>query len=371
METDVPSPLPYRKVLRKLASPAILFYTLPWLMVLLTIGTISQKYLGLYAAQNLFFSGWLVWLGPVPLPGTYLTLGIITLCLLAKFLLYSPWKKNQAGTILSHLGVLILLLGGILTAATQKEGYMMIGEGQTSSSISDYHHRVINIQKNGETIGSLDFVDLQKQHSLTSSFQIPFKTEIVSTCANCQPEGTPRENGHGLAARISLSSLPSEKEQEANLSGLMFEVSGAGADQNGTYLMMEEIPHKPAITVNGETYVFSIERRQSPLPFSITLRDFTRTLHPGTDMAKAFSSDIMIVDGNSEWPYTIRMNEPLRYRGYTFYQSSFSLRPDGEYTILSVVRNQGRALPYLASAVIFAGLLLHLFLRLGKRGARP
>jgi hypothetical protein len=64
------------------------------------------------------------------------------------------------------------------------------------------------------------------------------------------------------------------------------------------------------------------------------------------------------------------MNEPLRYKGYTFYQSSFSLRPDGEYSVLSVVRNKGRVFPYLASLLIFAGLLLHLVIRLRERNGK-
>jgi hypothetical protein len=57
------------------------------------------------------------------------------------------------------------------------------------------------------------------------------------------------------------------------------------------------------------------------------------------------------------------MNEPMRYRSYTFYQSSFSIRPDGEFSILSVVQNKGRIFPYISSAIIFIGLLTHIIVR--------
>jgi cytochrome c biogenesis protein ResB len=109
-------------------------------------------------------------------------------------------------------------------------------------------------------------------------------------------------------------------------------------------------------------------RAQTELPFSIELQDFRREMHPGTEMARGFASDVIVHDGGVTWPYHIRMNEPLRYKGYTFYQASFSMRPDGEFSILSVVRNKGRIFPYIASVIIFAGLLLHAVLRL--RGAK-
>jgi len=47
-----------QSALRFAAKPYILFYTLPWLMVLLVWGTIAQKDMGIYEAQAMFFSSW-------------------------------------------------------------------------------------------------------------------------------------------------------------------------------------------------------------------------------------------------------------------------------------------------------------------------
>ncbi len=349
-----------RQWLETMASPAILFYALPWLMILLFFGTLAQRDLGLYTAQHLYFSAWILWLGPIPLPGAYATLGVITACLLSKFLLYSPWRGYQSGIILTHLGVLILLLGGMVTALSQQEGFLIIGEGQSNNGVSDYHKRVVTIEKDGKFFTSFDFDDLQKGQVLETT--LPFKVTIESTCRNCQPAPAKNaENRKGFAEQITLRDAPEEKENEANLSGVTFTISGS--DDDGTYVIMEEVPHKPQI---GD-YVFSIGRAQHELPFEIFLKDFKRDLHPGTDMARGFSSDIIVRDGDIEWPYTIRMNEPLRYKGYTFYQSSFSFRPNGEYSIFSVVQNKGRVFPYIASAVIFIGLLLHIIIRLRKK----
>ncbi len=350
--------------LKTLGSPAILFYALPWLMLLLVVGTINQKDLGIFEAQKIYFSAWILWLGPIPLPGTYLTLGAITICLLAKFLLYSPWRAHQAGIILTHLGVLILLLGGIITACSQKEGFMLLREGQNGNAVSDYHARILTIEKDGEVFATLPF-DTIKESEMLQGVTLPFTLHVDTTCRNCRPVPVKdTENRHGLAEQITLENIAPEKNNESNLSGLVFTVSGLKDDQNGVYLAIEEIPHKAEVNVDGATYHFSMGRAQTVLPFSITLKDFQRDLHPGTDMARGFSSDVVVEDQSIEWPYHIRMNEPLRYKGYTFYQASFSLRPDGEYSVLSVVRNKGRIFPYLSSVIIFAGLLLHVIIRL-------
>jgi len=100
------------------------------------------------------------------------------------------------------------------------------------------------------------------------------------------------------------------------------------------------------------------------LPFSIALQDFRKITYPGTAKAQGFESDIVINDNGVEWPVTIRMNEPARYKGYTFYQSSFVQHPNKEVTVLSVVQNIGHAFPYISCLIIFLGMALHTALKL-------
>jgi hypothetical protein len=356
----------FRKALHWLARPKLLLYLLPWLMILLVWGTVAQKDLGIYAAHKAYFSSWIIWTwGFLPLPGAYPTLGLMTLSLLAKFLLYSPWRKEQAGIILSHLGVLILMIGGLLTAMTQKEGFLMLPEGGTSNLVSDYHDRAVYIEKNGEDFHVLPFA------SVTPGQKIDIdgaEISITEKCDNCRPVmmTEEEETRRGFAQKVKLLAAAAEKEREADLSGITFSVQGADRQDNGTWIAVEEIPKKAEFSKNGNDYAISVGRARTELPFGIELEDFEREMHPGMNMAKAFTSRIIVHDGGVSWPYMIRMNEPLRYKGYTFYQSSFSIRPDGEFSILSVVQNKGRIFPYIASAVIFAGLLLHFLLRLRK-----
>ena len=83
-------------------------------------------------------------------------------------------------------------------------------------------------------------------------------------------------------------------------------------------------------------------------------------LHPGTDMAKSYSSDVILIDGDISRPVLIQMNEPLRYMDYTFYQSSFNEGPNVDTTILAVVKNYGRLFPYISSIIMCIGILFHM-----------
>src|SRR6185436_5546036 len=90
-------------------------------LVLVFWGTLAQVHLGLYKAQNEFFRSFFVFEKPpglgfsVPFPGGY-TLGWLLLVNLfaAHFRYYQPGKKKY-GIAMIHLGVVLLLVGQLMT----------------------------------------------------------------------------------------------------------------------------------------------------------------------------------------------------------------------------------------------------------------
>ena len=350
------------------AKPGILFYTLPWLMFLIVMGTITQKDLGLYDATQKYFSSLILWLGPVPTPGGITTIGVIFISLTVKFLFYSQWHKKRIGIILTHLGILLLILGGIITAISNKEGFMIIPEGRNINAIAHYYDRVLEISDTKDTKNIFNFDALEKGQVIKAS---NLKIKILEKCDNCgarAPTGI-YKNLQGLAANMELYPRPSEKQKEANFSGLVLDVTTHNSDdaQAGTYIVMEDIPNNPIFNLSDNKIEISLKRATRTLPFSIFLKDFRKINYAQTDKAKEFESDIVIHDNGITWPHTISMNKPLRYKGYTFYQSSFEQLPDVEVTVLNVVQNSGRAFPYISTLIIFLGLLIHLIIHLERR----
>ncbi len=61
------------------------------------------------------------------------------------------------------------------------------------------------------------------------------------------------------------------------------------------------------------------------------------------------------------------MNNPLRYGGFTFYQSNYDAGRNGrEVTSLQVVENEGWTIPYIACMITAVGLLFQFVLTLTR-----
>lgn len=208
--------------LRQAARADIFFYLLIWLMELLIIGTVAEKYLGLYQAQKLFFSSFIIWVGGViPLPGGYTTLGLIFFNLLAK-LVIERWTKQKIGTLIVHGGALLMLIGGFLTAALSLEGNMVIEEGSVSNYISDDHQLELVVTDDSQSNKhDITFAQqfLHPEQILTSS-SLPFTIKIEAFYINCtiirRPTLLTDGTVHGLLIANEMRPAPIIPEEEKN-----------------------------------------------------------------------------------------------------------------------------------------------------------
>ena len=358
-----------------LSRPAVLFYTLPWLMAVLIAGTVAQKYLGIYEATRLYLTAPVIWLGGfIPLPGIPLILLIIFLNLVFKLFFKSPWKPENAGIIITHFGAAFLFLGMALTAGLSNEGYIALAEGENSDRISDYYKRELVFTENDSTALSIPYAALKNGITVTDQ-NLPFTIEILDICRNCTMQMNDAAGGdaltrHGLAEKVSLKSLPLEKTEESNLSGVMIRVSGAAEQADGIYIAFEPVKNPPQIAAkDGRIYSLALRRVETALPFTVELLNVERILYPGTAMPQSYYSDLRVRDGDILWDTRIEMNSPLRYKGYTFYQSGYTLDGATEFSTLAVVKNAGRAFPYIAGLLIGIGMLVHAVLRIRGRQA--
>ena len=97
---------------------------------------------------------------------------------------------------------------------------------------------------------------------------------------------------------------------------------------------------------------------QRELPFTIKLLDFRKIDYPGTQMAAGFESDVELTDPQRGLILLrkISMNHPLRYRGYSFYQSSYIEGPT-ESTVLSVRNDPGTPFVYAGFLIVIGGVV--------------
>lgn len=106
----------------------------------------------------------------------------------------------------------------------------------------------------------------------------------------------------------------------------------------------------PVADATGRSLLLSYGPKFVDLPFTIRLTDFRKRDYPGTEMAMAYESDVVIsTPDGSEAPCIIHMNSPYAAYPWKVYQSGFQ----GDTTsIFSVMRDPGLKLTYLGSAVL-------------------
>ena len=129
-----------KQLIKFISSPKVFSYTVVWLIVLVFFGTIAQKDVGLYASQVKYFSSYyFLFAGFLPLPGGRITIIIMTINLASSLFNKNLWKMKKLGIIIVHVGGLLLLIGGGITAKFSAEGNMVIKEGESSDHVDDYH----------------------------------------------------------------------------------------------------------------------------------------------------------------------------------------------------------------------------------------
>ncbi|RPJ74755.1 MAG: hypothetical protein EHM20_10075 [Alphaproteobacteria bacterium] len=335
-------------------------------MIILVIGTIVQKDIGLYQAQMKYFSSWFFWLGPIPVPSAKPILGLILILLIIQFLFKTNFLNfKKMGISIAHLGSLLLLLGGVITNHYSEEGSMIIPEGETTNYIQDYHRLELSItEADTEALPIIIEESKIKSNVLISDSKLPFTLRLVDFYSNSKfitrENATENKDYIGFANRFKVIEEPRNLEDSDNQSALNFEITTDSMIEK--YSIVQNMPVIQSISKNGKTYKIELRNKRTYLPFSIQLIDFEKTFHPSSSLPKSFKSTIYMIDGEIKQRNIIKMNEPFRYKDYTFFQSSFSEGQEGETTNLAVVKNYGRIFPYISSIIICLGLLLHLFI---------
>jgi hypothetical protein len=119
-----------------------------------------------------------------------------------------------------------------------------------------------------------------------------------------------------------------------------------------------------------QMFLVTYGNRRVDVGFDIKLERFSVGRYQGTMRAASYASDVSI-PGVGE--FHISMNNPLKHKGFTFYQASFQENEAGEPTasILSVNKDPGRWIKYLGSFLIVLGsIVMFYFKRRAQKAAK-
>ncbi|MEO7099269.1 MAG: cytochrome c biogenesis protein ResB [Luteolibacter sp.] len=344
-------------------------------MVLIFVATITQVELGIHEVQEQFFRSWIAWWDvmpgakkfSIPIPGGTLLGVLLIINLLAAHGARFKLRWNKAGMIVIHSGILLMLLGEILTGLLGREAQMVINEGEILNySTFPREVELVVIRPDGD---GLETVTAIPESRLKDGAEFPFggfSVKINSYYSNSEilPESEATEKfdntrategfGKGFAVRRMSRETAADRR---DLTTAFVEVIPDGGKSQGRWLLSNALKGDQSFEAAGRPWKMSIRPRRLYHPFSIKLIDFSHDRYLGTDVPKNFSSKIKILnpDTGENREDLIYMNHPLRYGGLTFYQAGFE--NNDTTSIFQVVRNPVWTLPYISCAMVGLGLL--------------
>ena len=360
---------------RALASVECTLLCLALMMVLTVGGTLAQAKLGAFAAMAVYFNSFLVWLpvGSIKLPvfPGGLSIGILWLAsLISAFILHFRLDRRQIGLYLSHLGIIILLLGQVVTQLMARESHLSIELGQTRNySESQREVELAIVEKSAaesDEVVSIPVSRLRTDRPIETAL-LPFTISTKAFFPNSDlgqiESGKPSLASQGIGTQVSARAKPiTQSDDESNIPSAYIELNKGGKSL-GTWLVSAGLGAPQPLSLEGKDYEFYLRPHRSYYPFSLTLNKFTHDVYPGTEIPRNFASTVRLdhpARGESR-DALIYMNHPLRYEGLTFYQASYG--KNDTLSVLQVVRNPVWLTPYLSCIMVTIGLLLHFLTR--------
>lgn len=353
--------------------------------LLVLVGTFAQVNEGLYQAQARYFKSWLIFgttmFGtniPIPLPGGYLLGTLLLANLLAAHIKRFQFTTKKLGIHLIHGGMILLLLGQLLTDAFSTESAMRLAEGESRNYSQDFHANELAIidrsNPNHDEVVSIPEKMIAGQQEIRHE-KLPFSLRVKNYWPNSALLDAPFSNsipvqvtqGMGRGAHV-LPMKTTTAMDERNIPSAIVEVAGPQGSL-GTWLVNSVSSAKQEFDFGGKTYEIALRFTRHYKPFALKLLEFKHEKYRGTEIPRNYQSRVRIDNQKTgeEREVDIYMNNPLRYNGETYYQASFD--PDNDkrinkVTILQVVRNPSWLTPYLACALITLGLIVQFMMHL-------
>ena len=318
-------------VLRTLASPRLAVVVLGTLAGVLAMATIIESRFGSSTAWRYIYG--VAWFT--------LLLGVLGLNVAAATISRWPWKPRHIGFVVTHAGILAVLGGSLATNWFGVTGRLALQQGTQDDRI------VLD-----------DWVVAARAGMSQTSVQVAIgQPPQVGRVRSFEMDGQPYQ------LRV-LQYLPDAEPQAQVVEGtqddpptvLMVELI-RGPWQQRTWLTWAE----PASVGDGADKVeLTLQAREVALPFAVRLDRFEVEEYPGTSEPSMFRSTVTVIDQQQAQRRTvdIEMNKPLEYRGWSFFQSSYSIDGNQRVSVLAVSKDPGKPIVLAGAMLLVIGTAL-------------
>jgi len=353
-------------------------------IVLIFVGTLAQVQIGLLQAQNEFFRSFFIYWAPkgasfkIPIfPGGYFLGSVLLINLVTAHVTRFKWTKKKAGIWIIHFGLILLLLGQLLTDMLARESALQLSEGETKNYSEDFRTTELVLIDESDPSSDLVHSVSQKLFSRRNEIRdprLPFALRLKKFWVNAALVGPDSKAPMAIPSGATAGQLsdarvipqpPVSDTDQRNTPAALVEVL-KGDQSLGTFLLTTRTPAGEKFSAGNKTYEVALRFIRYYYPFSLTLLKATHEQYRGTTIPKNFASRVRVQnpDRNEARETDIYMNNPLRYSGLTFYQYQMhagemveeaGLTPSSTF---QVVRNPSWLTPYLSCILVALGLLV-------------
>lgn len=267
-----------------------------------------------------------------------LGLGIAT-CTLSRLAII----RKRPGTFVTHISILVILMGALIRGTWGKTGYLPFHEGETSNQFFAPDNSNI----------PLPF------HIKLDKFFIEYYVPEAHILYVMHSQGWQK------AVTINKTGQSVGIDGEPYKFTLLRFVPDLVIHQNGEVGNRSSSPNNPAILVEIQGSSGVLERRWIFERFTamnkteLSPLSFVYSYHPGK--IKDYKSKLQIYQDNQlVKEKTIEVNDPISYKGYTFYQSGYD-PADPTYSSLQVANDPGVPVVYAGFFLLPLGLALRFY----------
>lgn len=409
-----------KRLLAPLTSIRLTVTLLAFGIAVVFFGTLAQTEDGLYVAQAKFFRSWFAVWTPhdaawkwikVPLPGGYLLGTSLVVNLIAAHIARFKFAWKKSGIMLTHFGIITLLVGQLATDMFARESRMSFAEGEWRNYSEDFQKTEL-VFLSDTTDAAMNDVVAIPEAQLTAGAEIrverlPFTVRVKAWFPNSEPsfrapmmqKTNAPQAANGLSQNFDFLPVTETREMDKkNVPTAIIELAGpdgkslgswAASDWAGEPAMaaiaafslsrqfgpelgqrIEGLLAKPqTVTAGGRAFTFRLRPMRYYQPFTVKLLRTTHEVYAGTatsaepdGIPKNFQSRILVdhpTVGRRE--VDIYMNNPLRFGGLTFFQYQMGREQAAASrgtSVLQVVKNPSWLTPYLGCGLVALGLLV-------------
>lgn len=375
--------------LRALASLRLTVTLFALSMFLIFAGTLAQVHSGIWEVINGYFRTPIAWIdaqlfvpqqvgmvdGAFPFPGGYTLAALLMVNLIAAHITHFTPSWKRSGIILLHAGIIVLLAGEFVTGLFADEGLMTIREGESSNYVEDSRRTELvvleSLDNGNDRVVAIPESKLRPGRRIEHE-ALPFDVEVIEWYTNSSLRRASPHDDHPATDGKGLDWIPRREARTSGLDGMVPNVPSAyvrlydDEEELGIWMVWADQIDIQDVVVDGQTYSFELRFERRYKPYSLHLHEFRFDRFVGTNRPRNYSSRLQLVDPmrDEDREVLIRMNQPLRHAGATFYQSSFT--EDEKGTVLQVVRNPGWLMPYIACGMVAMGMIVHFGMHLGR-----